>query len=87
MEKDQPGVGTSFLWFVAAGLVLYCVVIIAITGDIGFDGDDWWVIAVPYWNGFLDSVLLYAHKFLRPLEGVYLIVLFKLVGFNKIVFH
>jgi hypothetical protein len=58
-----------------------------ITGDIGFDGDDWWVLAYPYWNSFADALRLYAHKFLRPVEGLYWIGLFKLFGFNKMVFH
>ena len=58
-----------------------------VTGDIGFDGDDWWVLAIPYWNSFPDSLVLYARKFLRPVEGLYWISLFELFGFNKVVFH
>lgn len=72
---------------VAAGLALYCAALTAVTGDIGFNGDDWWVLAYPYWNSFLDSLLLYARKFLRPVEGLYWITLFELFGFNKVVFH
>ncbi len=87
MSKEQPEARASFLFFLGVGLVVYCIVLTAITGDIGFDGDDWWVLAVPYWNSFPDAVVLYAQRFLRPLEGLYLISLFKLVGFNKVVFH
>jgi hypothetical protein len=79
--------GSSYLWFAAAGLVLYCVLLTAVTGDIGFDGDDWWVLAYPYWNSFPDAVILYASKFLRPVEGLYWISLFEIFGFNKVAFH
>ncbi|MBI5250984.1 MAG: hypothetical protein HY912_15960 [Desulfomonile tiedjei] len=87
MSTEQPDDGNSYLWFVAAGLALYCVVLTAVTGDIGFDGDDWWVLACPYWSSFPDSLLLYVRKFLRPVEGLYWISLFELFGFNKVVFH
>lgn len=87
MSTVRSKVGTSYLWLIAAGLTIYCVVLTAITGDIGFDGDDWWVIACPYWNGFPDALAQYTQKFLRPLEGFYLVCLFKLVGFNKPAFH
>jgi hypothetical protein len=85
LEKSEGG--KSYLWFLAGGLVLYCIVLTAITGDIGFTGDDWWVLALPCWNNFPDAVALYVHKFLRPVEGLYWISLFKLVGFNKVAFH
>jgi hypothetical protein len=84
---EKPVGGKSYLWFLAAGLGLYCIVLTAITGDIGFTGDDWWVLALPYWNDYPDALVLYAHKFLRPVEGLYWISLFKLVGFNKVAFH
>jgi hypothetical protein len=87
VSTEQPEGGKSYLWFVAVGLALYCVVLTVVTGDIGFDGDDWWVLAIPYWNSFPDSVVLYARKFLRPVEGLYWISLFELFGFNKVVFH
>jgi hypothetical protein len=75
------------LWFAAVGLAFYCVALTVLTGDIGFNGDDWWVLAVPYWNSFPESLVLYASKFLRPVEGVYWIGLFELFGFNKMAFH
>ncbi|MGO9567996.1 MAG: hypothetical protein ACLP5H_10680, partial [Desulfomonilaceae bacterium] len=87
MSTVQPEGGKSYLWYAAAGLALYCVVLTAASGDIGFDGDDWWVLSVPYWNSFPDSLVLYARKFLRPVEGLYWISLFELFGFNGVVFH
>jgi hypothetical protein len=87
VSTERPEGGKSYLWFAAVGLALYCVVLTVVTGDIGFDGDDWWVLAVPYWNRFPDSLVLYARKFLRPVEGLYWISLFELFGFNKVVFH
>ncbi len=87
MSLEHPGSGRSYLWFLSAGLAFYCVLLTAITGDIGFNGDDWWVLALPYWNSFPDALVLYAQKFLRPLEGLYWISLFKIFGFNKVAFH
>ncbi len=87
VSLEERESGRSYLWFIAAGLVLYCVLLAALTGDIGFDGDDWWVLAIPYWNSFPHSLVLYTQKFLRPLEGLYWISLFELFGFNKVAFH
>jgi hypothetical protein len=75
------------LWFVAAGLGLYCLAVTVITGDIGFEGDDWWIFSWPYWYGFPDSVWIYARESLRPIEGVYWITLYELFGFSKPLFH
>lgn len=77
----------DLLWMTGAGLFVYCFVLTAITGDIGFEGDDWWILSWPYWNEFPKSVWIYARESLRPLEGVYWIGLFELFGFNKIAFH
>ncbi len=87
MSTEQPEGGQSYLWFLAVGLGLYCVVLTAITGDIGFDGDDWLVLACPYWNSFPESFILYVSKFLRPVEGLYWISLFESFGFNRVIFH
>ena len=87
MPTEQPEFGKSYLLFLAGGLGLYCVLVTAITGDIGFNGDDWSVLSFPYWNNFSNSLILYARKFLRPMEGFYWISLFELFGFNKVAFH
>lgn len=87
MSVEPPGYGKSYLWFAAVGLALYCVALTVLTGDIGFNGDDWWVLACPYWHSLPDSLVLYARTFLRPLEGLYWIGLFELFGFNKVAFH
>lgn len=75
------------LWLVAAGLGLYCLTVTVITGDIGFEGDDWWIFSWPYWHGFPGSLWIYARESLRPIEGVYWITLYELFGFNKPLFH
>jgi hypothetical protein len=67
------------------GLALYCVVLTAVTGDIGFDGDDWWSVLSRTGTAFRTRGS--TRKFLRPLEGLYWISLFELFGFNKVVFH
>jgi hypothetical protein len=77
----------SILWPVAVGLVLYCLAVTALTGDIGFEGDDWWIFSWPYRNGFPASLLAYAEASLRPVEGIYWITLFEIFGFNKIAFN
>lgn len=75
------------LWLIAGGLFVYCLVLTIITGDIGFEGDDWWIFSWPFWLGFPKSLWVYARESLRPVEGIYWIGLYQLVGFNKPVFH
>jgi hypothetical protein len=75
------------LWIVALGLIIYSVTITWLTGDIGFEGDDWWVFSVPFWHSFPHSIWIYAREFLRPVEGVYWIGMFEVFGFNRIAFH
>jgi len=87
MSAERLEAGRPYLLMLAAGLVSYSVVLTVLTGDIGFNGDDWWVLACPYWHHFPDSLISYAQKFLRPVEGCYWIGLFELFGFNRIVFH
>jgi hypothetical protein len=70
-----------------AGLVLYCLSVIFLTGDIGFEGDDWWIFSYPYWTSFPSSLFNYAKDSLRPVEGIYWIGLFEIFGFNKLAFH
>lgn len=75
------------LWITALGLLVYCIFATVLTGDIGFEGDDWWVLNVPYWYSFPYSLLVYAKEFLRPMEGFYWIGMFEIFGFNRIVFQ
>ncbi|MBI4961800.1 MAG: hypothetical protein HY913_00850 [Desulfomonile tiedjei] len=78
---------THPLWYVGAGLSLYCLAVTVLTGDIGFEGDDWWIFSWPFWNRFPSSLWIYARESLRPVEGVYWITLYELFGFNKPLFH
>ena len=50
----------SRLWFVALGLAVYSVILTAVTGDIGFDADDWWILSWAYWYDFPSSMVVYA---------------------------
>lgn len=68
-------------------MLAYSLVVTITSGDIGFEGDDWWIFSWPYWNSFPQSLFIYARESLRPLEGVYWITLFEIFGFNKVVFH
>ena len=77
----------SILLPVAVGLTLYSIAITLLTGDIGFEGDDWWIFSWPYHNSFPASLLAYAKASLRPVEGIYWITLFEIFGFNKIAFN
>ena len=79
--------GWSILLPVAVGLTLYSIAITLLTGDIGFEGDDWWIFSWPYHNSFPASLLAYAKASLRPVEGIYWITLFEIFGFNKIAFN
>ncbi len=64
-------------------LLIFCLTLSFLIGNIGFQGDDWWIFSWPYWHPFPESIWLYARESLRPLEGVYWIVLFELFGFNS----
>lgn len=68
-------------------LVAYCAAVALLTGDIGFEGDDWWIFSWGYWYPFPESLFVYAKEALRPVEGIYWLTLFHWFGFNKIVFH
>ncbi len=68
-------------------LIALSLLLTTIIGDIGFQGDDWWVLAYPYWNGYFDALWLYAVDSLRPVEGFYWISLFKLFEFNRIYYQ
>lgn len=85
--RRSIGRRVSPLWLIASGMFAYSAILTAMTGDVGFDGDDWWVFSWPYWHDFPGSMFGYAQKFLRPVEGVYWICMFELFGFNRIAFH
>ena len=85
---DRPNrIGYSGLWITALGLIIYSIILTLLTGDTGFEGDDWWVFSVPYWHSFPESIWVYATEFLRPVEGIYWIGMFEVFGFNRIAFH
>jgi hypothetical protein len=86
-SMDRQEEFSPHLWITALGLLVYCVGATILTGDIGFEGDDWWVLNVPYWHSFPYSLLVYAKEFLRPMEGFYWIGMFEIFGFKKIVFQ
>ena len=65
----------------------YSVILTILSGNFGFDGDDWWVLGWAYWHKFPGSILGYAKDFLRPVEGIYWISMFQFFGFNRIAFH
>ncbi|MGO9739176.1 MAG: hypothetical protein ACLPVO_17350 [Desulfomonilaceae bacterium] len=65
----------------------YCLILTIMSGNFGFDGDDWWVLGWAYWHDFPSSILGYAKQFLRPVEGIYWISMFELFGFSRIAFH
>jgi hypothetical protein len=69
------------------GLVVYAVTLALITGDTGFQADDWWILSVPYWNSFPQSIWQYTVEFRRPLEGLPWLMSYPLVGFNRIFFN
>ncbi|HTY22480.1 MAG TPA: hypothetical protein VMC85_05085 [Desulfomonilaceae bacterium] len=86
-RDNTSGKADSYLLFGAAGLIVYCLILTALAGDIGFDGDDWQVLSWPYWHSFPGSWLGYTREFLRPVEGLYWIGMFELFGFNNTAFH
>ena len=79
--------GRSTFFILAAGLILYSVALTILSGDFGFEGDDWWIFSYPYWHNFSTAIVEFTRHFLRPLEGVYWISLFEVFGFNRIPFH
>lgn len=76
-----------FLRPAAGVLILYTAVLVITSGDIGFDADDWWIFSKAYWFPYPESVWVYARELLRPVEGIYWLSMFELVGFNRIAFH
>ncbi|MBI5251038.1 MAG: hypothetical protein HY912_16230 [Desulfomonile tiedjei] len=68
----------------AAGLVILCVSLALLIGNIGFQGDDWWQFSWPFWHAFPSSVWEYAKASRRPVEGLYTVVAFEFFGLNRV---
>jgi hypothetical protein len=93
-EKDTSEVArvrfvarVPIYWTVFVGLLLYSVTLTLITGDTGFQADDWWILSVPYWNSLPWSIWDYTVQFRRPLEGLPWLILCPFLGFNRTVFN
>ncbi len=84
---DSATSNIRLLLLLTACLVIYSVTLTALTGDIGFEGDDWTILSWSYWHQFPGSIWSYAKEFLRPLEGVYWMGMFEIFSFNSIAFH
>lgn len=54
-----------------------------LVGDLGFQGDDWWIFGIPYWNSFPESLMIYARESKRPIEGLYWISMYEVFGFRE----
>ncbi|AFM23881.1 hypothetical protein [Desulfomonile tiedjei] len=77
---------TRIFPYIAAALLCCCVSLALLIGNIGFQGDDWWQFAFPYWNSFPCSVWEYAIASRRPVEGLYTVIAFELFGLNRILY-
>jgi hypothetical protein len=74
-------------WFATAALVLCCLTLAVLVGDIGFQGDDWWIFSFPFWSPFPQSLWEYTAAAKRPVEGLYWISLFEVFRFNRVVYY
>ena len=68
---------------VSSLLLFYCLTLTLLVGDIGFQGDDWWIFGFPFWNPLPESVLEYAGASKRPVEGLYWISMFEVFHFAR----
>ncbi|NJL93686.1 MAG: hypothetical protein HC915_08115 [Anaerolineae bacterium] len=68
------------------GLVGYSVALTALAGDIGFWGDDWWILGYGYRLDWLRGVYHYTFNERRPTEGAYAILIFELLGANRVAY-
>jgi hypothetical protein len=78
--------GTRIVSYIAAALLFFCISLALLVGNIGFQGDDWWQFAFPYWHSFPSSVWEYATASRRPIEGLYTVIAFELFGLNRILY-
>lgn len=74
-------------WLIFACLLIYVVILALLTGDTGFQADDWWILSVPYWESFPRSIWTYALEFCRPLEGLPWLTLFPVFGFSRTLYN
>jgi hypothetical protein len=75
---------TRIVPLTAAGLIVMCVSLAILIGNIGFQGDDWWQFSWPYWHSFPNSVWEYAKASRRPVEGLYTVLAFEAFGLNRV---
>ncbi|MBI4966188.1 MAG: hypothetical protein HY913_23115 [Desulfomonile tiedjei] len=80
----ETGPDTKIVSWTAAGLVVCSVSAAILIGNIGFQGDDWWQFAWPYWNSFPYSIWEYIKESRRPVEGLYTVLAFETFGLNRI---
>jgi hypothetical protein len=78
---------TALILATTALLVAASVGLVVLVGDIGFQGDDWWIFSFPFWNSFPNALLDYAKESRRPIEGFYWISQFELFGFQRTAYH
>jgi hypothetical protein len=74
----------SICWQVYFCLAGYSVLVVLHTGDIGFQGDDFWYLSAPFSYGFWQAFHDYVLPYDRPLGLVYVFTLFELFGFSRI---
>jgi hypothetical protein len=71
-------------WLVYFGLIAYSALVVLNTGDIGFQGDDFWYLSAPFSHGFWQAFVNYVMPYDRPFGFVYIFSLFKLFGFSRV---
>jgi hypothetical protein len=80
----EASADTRIVPLTAAGLIILCVSLAILIGNIGFQGDDWWQFSWPYWHSFPNSVWEYAKASRRPVEGLYTVLAFEAFGLNRV---
>jgi len=67
-------------------LTLYSLLNTSLTGFMGFHGDTWQIIYLSYGKNLFESIASVTQDF-RPVESLFWIAEFKLIGFNSIFAH
>lgn len=83
---SQAGLSPSITILVAYPLIVFCVTLALLIGNIGFWGDDWWQFSWPYWFPFPQSIWEYAKESRRPIEGIYTVLAFESFGLNRVLY-